>query len=246
MKKIKLLLMISIIFLLCGCEANYDLYIGKNSFKEETTILADNSELSVYDLTLHLTTKQKIDMYYKGYVDIIYQNPYYNPYLNDPQDGITYYEKELINNGKNYGIKYKYNFTQDNYVNSNIINSFFKNKKSVLSDNKYILNVNTFNGFERYNDLKKVTINITTNFDVKKNNADSVSGNTYTWFITKDNAINKSIYMELLDIKSEKETSQQESKKKTLIILGVACLLIVVGYFLYHIYKYKLVKNDSI
>ena len=39
---------------------------------------------------------------------------------------------------------------------------------------------------------------------------------------------------------------KEVNNKNTLIILGVACLLIVVGYFLYHIYKYKLVKNDSI
>ena len=49
------------------------------------------------------------------------------------------------------------------------------------------------------------------------------------------------------DYNMEIDFNNKEANNKTiLIILGVACLLIVVGYFLYHIYKYKLVKNDSI
>ena len=51
----------------------------------------------------------------------------------------------------------------------------------------------------------------------------------------------------LSNINMEVDFNNKETDNKTiLIILGVACLLIVVGYFLYHIYKYKLVKNDSI
>ena len=122
-------------------------------------------------------------------------------------------------------------------------NTFFKNNNSTLSNNKYVLSVNTFNGFERYSDLTSVSISITTDFEVKKNNADGVYGNTYIWNITKDNALDKRIYLELVNInKGNKEVNN----KTILIVLGISCSLIVIGYFSYSIFKYKLVKNDSI
>lgn len=240
MKKIKLILIIMVMFLLSGCEANYSLYIDKDVFNETTTVLANSGELNTYDSQTYLTMKQKIDLYYKKYVDIVYQNPYYNPYLDDPQKGINYYNKELINNGKGYGFKYSYNFNKENYLNSNIINTFFKNNNSVLNDNKYILNVYTFNGFERYNDLTQVTINITTDLEVKKSNADSVYDNVYTWTITKDDALNKKIYLELVNI------NKLDKKTENKIIIIIILLIFIVGLLSYAILNKKRLKNNSI
>ena len=240
MKKIKLILIIMVMFLLSGCEANYSLYIDKDVFNETTIVLANSGELNTYDSQTYLTMKQKIDLYYKKYVDIVYQNPYYNPYLDDPQKGINYYNKELINNGKGYGFKYSYNFNKENYLNSNIINTFFKNNNSVLNDNKYILNVYTFNGFERYNDLTQVTINITTDLEVKKSNADSVYDNVYTWTITKDDALNKKIYLELVNI------NKLDKKTENKIIIIIILLIFIVGLLSYAILNKKRLKNNSI
>ena len=240
MKKIKLILIIIVMFLLSGCEANYSLYIDKDVFNETTTVLANSGELNAYDSQTYLTMKQKIDLYYKKYVDIVYQNPYYNPYLDDPQKGINYYNKELINNGKGYGFKYSYNFNKENYLNSNIINTFFKNNNSVLNDNKYTLNVYTFNGFERYNDLTQVTINITTDLEVKKSNADSVYNNVYTWTITKDDALNKKIYLELVNI------NKLDKKTENKIIIIIILLIFIVGLLSYAILNKKRLKNNSI
>lgn len=240
MKKIKLILIIIVMFLLSGCEANYSLYIDKDVFNETTTVLANSGELNTYDSQTYLTMKQKIDLYYKKYVDIVYQNPYYNPYLDDPQKGINYYNKELINNGKGYGFKYSYNFNKENYLNSNIINTFFKNNNSVLNDNKYTLNVYTFNGFERYNDLTQVTINITTDLEVKKSNADSVYNNVYTWTITKDDALNKKIYLELVNI------NKLDKKTENKIIIIIILLIFIVGLLSYAILNKKRLKNNSI
>lgn len=240
MKKIKLILIIMVMLLLSGCEANYSLYIDKDVFNETTTVLANSGELNTYDSQTYLTMKQKIDLYYKKYVDIVYQNPYYNPYLDDPQKGINYYNKELINNGKGYGFKYSYNFNKENYLNSNIINTFFKNNNSVLNDNKYILDVYTFNGFERYNDLTQVTINITTDLEVKKSNADSVYNNVYTWTITKDDALNKKIYLELVNI------NKLDKKTENKIIIIIISLIFIVGLLLYAILNKKRLKNNSI
>ncbi len=240
MKKIKLILIIMVMLLLSGCEANYSLYIDKDVFNETTTVLANSGELNTYDSQTYLTMKQKIDLYYKKYVDIVYQNPYYNPYLDDPQKGINYYNKELINNGKGYGFKYSYNFNKENYLNSNIINTFFKNNNSVLNDNKYTLNVYTFNGFERYNDLTQVTINITTDLEVKKSNADSVYNNVYTWTITKDDALNKKIYLELVNI------NKLDKKTENKIIIIIILLIFIVGLLSYAILNKKRLKNNSI
>ena len=73
---------------------------------------------------------------------------------------------------------------------------------------------------------------------VVNNNATKVEKNTYIWNINKNNLSNINMEVDF--------NNKEVNNKNTLIILGVACLLIVVGYFLYHIYKYKLVKNDSI
>ena len=49
--------------------------------------------------------------------------------------------------------------------------------------------------FNNYNNLDDVTVNITTKKEVYSNNADSVNGNTYTWYINKDTKDDASIQM---------------------------------------------------
>ena len=89
---------------------------------------------------------------------------------------------------------------------------------------------------------------------VTSNNADIVSGNTYTWTITKENYDNKSISLAMQSIneyeqeKEEEEQKQEEIKgavdKKNssytmYIFCGVLLVLILIGYAIFNKIKNK-------
>ena len=144
-----------------------------------------------------------------------------------------------INNNINSNpLKASKSYELASYTWDTLIARCYDNQNITYENNVLKINASGFNCYDKYNILNNVNINVTTNYKVVNNNATKVEKNTYIWNINKNN---------LSNINMEVDFNNKETDNKTiLIILGVACLLIVVGYFLYHIYKYKLVKNDSI
>ena len=135
-----------------------------------------------------------------------------------------------INNNINSNpLKASKSYELANYTWDTLIARCYDNQSIIYENNVLKINASGFNCYDKYNILNNVNINVTTNYKVVNNNATKVDKNN------------------LSNINMEVDFNNKEADNKTiLIILGVACLLIVVGYFLYHIYKYKLVKNDSI
>lgn len=216
----KTILLITLIFMLTGCEAVYNLNIDGNSFKEEM-ILTTN------DITAK--NKKSVDVALKSNIPIIFEN--YKPEVNFKQNDFKYYTISKVETNNEIGVKYEAEFTKENYADSTIVKTHVPTFKLTESGNIMRLTVSKKRSiFENYPDLDKVTINITTNHKVTKQNADGVSGNTYTWTLTKDNYKTKEIY---LNYSKELNTPQKEETKNYNIIfyvfgLGILAAIIYI------------------
>jgi len=165
----KILIIISL-FLMTGCTAKYKLDIqGK--------VINETLELGV--------SKENID-------DIKY---FKNIYTNDLKNLYIYNFDESTSI-----LSYKYKYSFENYINSSALSSCFTTY-NVINNSEYFL-ISTGGTFKclpyQYSDSEsydydEAEISITTNHKVITNNADKKEGNTYYWYINKDNSDSKTI-----------------------------------------------------
>ena len=73
-----------------------------------------------------------------------------------------------------------------------------------------------------------MTVNIKTQFSVEENNADKVSGDTYTWNINGKNYNNKSIYMKINYGVKSKNSSRNEKMLLAFEIFGTLLIIIIL------------------
>lgn len=176
MKKIKLITILLIIFLVTGCVGDYNISInGDLSINEELNLELENTGVE-YSKTLKLFNDNKIS------------KDNYNVSINDSNVIIKYTEHfdsidDYILNSKIYHIlidEIKYSRTDDYidiYINQNLKLNNDKNNVGNLSDIDFL------------------QINIKNPYKVIVNNADSLGDDIYTWNINKD-TINKKILMQ--------------------------------------------------
>lgn len=190
-KKFLILLIISLIFLTsCSCE--YDLVIKGDSFNETITLTGDNdSEIEKFANTWSVPTDK--ETYNIG---------------GDSEDMdsnlVSTYEYNLNGNK----LTFSNLFTESDYASSTAVYNCFKSL--TISEYEDTTIISTSSGatcFNKQPDLNQLTINITVDRAVISHNADKVNGKIYTWYITKDNASDKSIDLVLSD---EAVTSQEE------------------------------------
>lgn len=227
MKKI-IMIFISVL-LFSGCSVEYNLNIKNNKYIENIDIsninlenynILNNSQLALFSDTRKLTDTTSLEEY--------------NSY---PK-----YDKKNTNKNNLYKINYSYDFDMDNYTDSNAVKSCYEYFKITTNGNNVTLSTsNKFNCFNSYNELDKVTINITSYYGVVRSNADKVNGKTYTWEITKENASNKPILFEYDNTKRNITLIDYFTDNIYLVILfGV--LLFVVGPILIIIIR----KNNKV
>ncbi len=185
----KILFIFLIVTMMSGCTVNYNLTISKKSINENAELYVDKSRINDTTNYNGETFKQAIDTEYKMYTRVNYNEPTYNPYAGDPQSGIEYYTKKLINTNERYGVKYSYDRELSNLANSNAINYCYKNM-SVSSDG----NINFINPgiiascFETYSDLDELNITITLeDYIFVYSTANEIKGNNYIWHLNRDN-----------------------------------------------------------
>lgn len=192
----KIISLITILILMTGCEATYNVEINNNEITENiniytTNMSSINNPMSDYgDLSLKELFEMQNDNFYTAY----YNDENYNPYEEEKQSDVKYYNQEIINTNNRYGINYNYKFTDEDYHRSRAVNTCYNSFTINKSNNIYSLSTNNLaKCFKNYSLLDKVTVTLKINNRVITHNADTTSNDTYTWIITKDNYNNKNI-----------------------------------------------------
>lgn len=214
----KLIILLSISLLLCGCEVNYNLDFTDDTLTEDITVSLDKSRYSIENF-------EELKNY-----NFFAINDILNP---------LEYEKEFKEESHNYIGNYKYKYFIFNYNSSNILSTCYDVHSFINDENQYILT--TSNVFKcmpfEYMDVDKITITLTTNHKVIDNNADKISGDKYIWEITNENKENKPI-----KIIFDKEKEDKNDINYIIVLLVIFGTTGIIAFILWRIYK----KNDEI
>lgn len=199
----KILLLITLVLLLTGCKATYNISFDSNEINESIKIYTDNTLIESADQK----TIQKAS-------DELYNFEY----------GYDYYKKEKFFEGNNTGYNYTYGF---NYSDYNMYTQLQKCYDEFNYQNGDYITLNTsneFTCFDYYPEIEEVTINITSKYEITNSNADEVNKNTYTWVINKDNYKNKPLSIR---INKKKEYKEKKLTTKMIIVFGIFLILIL-------------------
>lgn len=243
MKKKRLLILLSI-FLLTGCQAEYNIVIEENIVKEELLVYETNmSKWNTIQGNNILTYQQYQQEYKSSPVGI-----YYNDQNVDVETGFNpnrrYYTINLLNESNKKGLSFNNDFGINRYADSYIIRNCFnrinisnQNNIMTISTNKELSCMNYIDG------LDKITINIKTNYEVLETNATNNDNNTYTWIITKNNYTNSNIY-----IKINKDANSNSKKSFKNIIMSnfqLIYIMVIIAFILLGIFIYTMFKKNS-
>lgn len=236
LKKIKKITFILIgIFSLSGCTATYNLNISSNNISESLNINGVSIDSSNYF----------IPVYYNSI-----STDQYDVDTNQKIDGIEYYKTSSSSNNFNLD----YNFTNDDFLKSNIANTFvssFVFKKYDYDDDGkkdyYVISTtDDFSAFNLYNELNEVTIKITNNHEVISNNADEVDGNIYIWHFKPNNTSSINMVYNPDVIVDNRTFLQKIQSGEYTNIFTISILLFLIGTIVFIAIKKIGDKRDKI
>ena len=201
MKK-RILILLSFIFLLCGCSAEVNLTVTESSINEEVTIV------TFADTNL---TKTMIKNGFRNFVPAYHEDMLADTEPDERVIGISYYNFNSQDLGNGYKNTYSYKFDFDKYKNARTVKQGFRSVtiQNDNVDNELMLSTDAggIMFFNSYPKLESIKINIKSDYKVKETNADSSKDNVYTWVFTPSNN-KKSVYL-LLD-KTKKWNDKEE------------------------------------
>ena len=240
MKKISILVILSLVVLLSGCSANYEVEIVNDKIKEKTSMIDMDSYKWDKELPINTNGVDIVSdkaMTFREYVDKSFANSF--PALSN--DANTFYEKKKVDNKKELGIVYNYIYDFSNYKYSNIINSCYRYFNVLDSNDLYILSTNDTINCLSYDNVDSITIHLKTNHKVKSNNASRVDGYNYYWTFTEANKDNAGIYIELY-----KDKYVFNYENKITIVLTIFISLAILAFIVIIIFRKKASKNNRI
>ena len=232
--KVKYLLLVVLIFMMCGCTAEVNLDISSDKISESV-------DITFYQNALY--PKEFIKTSFRNYIPIYASDVIVDTEPDLPHSDIKYYEKMETDLGNGYLFNYKYNFNIDEYSEARTVKDGFKSYNVSYDDTNNTLTLSTNSGrilyFDDYPMLEEVTVNIKTDYLVEENNADKVVDNTYTWVFDRDS--DKNINMVIDTTATLKEI---DSRKSTNIMIIVSIVLIIIVLLLLLLVKNR--KNNKI
>lgn len=219
-----IIVLISII-MLCGCEANYTITIDKNNITEKIEVLDNvSSTRTVTDI---------MDNYKKQYP--VYSNSDWVDADYSRADNEEYYKQTYNIDDNGYHLYYEYTYPIQKFKEANSLNYSYEYKEITYQNNILSISMGSPNNRLKYVDeFTNLTVNIVTDYTVIKNNADSVIGNRYIWYVNKENNDTKKINFEVDLTQTQEElnnknTSQEKKNKLTIpIVLLVVFIYIVI------------------
>jgi hypothetical protein len=160
-----------------GCSCEYNLTIDDDTYKENIIVTGlDPDEIIEFNNAKEIPVDK-------------------NNYTVELEDSETEFDTyKYVLTGNNY--LYDYSFDIYNYSNSTAVSNCFKTLVAEEYEEDIIISTSTgATCFDKYPNLDNLVVNITVDREVESNNADKVNGKTYTWYINRDNASDKSINM---------------------------------------------------
>lgn len=233
MKK-RIVFVLMILLFATGCTCEYNLTIDNNVYKEEINIKGETSN----EIT-NLNKKWQIPVDKEEY-DI----------GTDPSTTSIPTTDTYNYNFTNNTLKLNNDFTKNGYLNSTAVSNCYKKLSIENYSNSTIISTsqNTL-CFDKYPSLNNLVINITVDRPVTKNNADSVSGNTYTWNINKSNASKKGINLVLSNGTNENNSNKEDNNINNninnkrdytmYIFAGVLLIVMLLAYVIINTIKNK-------
>ena len=168
----KTIFLILFILFMCGCEANYNLEISNDSFKENINIIIDENEIPSQSTNEEIETDDQI-----------------TPFLEDKYSALfsdekAYYEKKVTYFDNYINVKMDYDYGEQEFNDSNSLNRCFENFIFDYEGNSYYIHA-----YGEFYCLysEDLHVNIRTDNKVIKSNSTNIDGNTYTWIIDKSN-----------------------------------------------------------
>ena len=216
----KILLLFIYVFLITGCDETFDEKITMSFVK--TTSDGNNLKIAEDNKT---------------------------PISVSPNEN-KFYNSEIIDKGNTYDMVYSYKHDINSVKQAYFIANCYPKLNITNSDEEIM--INTGNGFACFigdDGLKadSVKINITTKLKVLNNNADNVSGNTYTWVINENNYLDKNIYFRLERANNNGGLGTEIMKKDSASSLTAVVVLsiIIVAALIYLLVRYKRNKSNE-
>ncbi len=223
--KIKILILILVMFMISGCTAEVNLEISVDTIKESVDITAYQDAIYSKDI---LKTS------FRDYIPIYASVVIVDAEDDLPVSSVLYYDKTETDLGNGYLFNYSYDFPIEDYSNARTIKNAFKSYDISVnnSDNTLLLSTDSEGilYFDDYEVLDEVTINITTDYVVLENNADKVEDGVYTWVFTRDSE--KSINI-LIDIEKSISEREADNTKNMTIISTILGIIVIILLFLF-------------
>ena len=193
MKKAVILLLM--IFLLSGCDAIYQAEITDDGIIESSYFLAnENDTYSTNPDPIENPNGPSKTPSIDEIIDAYYNQDY--PAFDNDNSKKDYYQKDKISYEDRLGLNLKYTYSLADYGKSSLIHYCYDNVKIEKSKKYLIIDISDSSKCftqDIYEQLDSLTIKITSP-GIVESNADSISGNTYVWTLTKDDNL-KDIYI---------------------------------------------------
>lgn len=228
----KLILLICLMFLVTGCDVNYNITIDEDTFDENIVLSFSKSNASYDDISFY--PDNKIPVY---------------PTEKDK----NFYNSKIVENTNSYDLIYSYKHDFYSLKNSYFINNCYHNMSITERDDQIIINSgDNFACFIGDDGLRadSLKINITSKLKVVSNNADVVNDNIYTWIINENNYLIKNVSLilekngnfSLSDIVSQNNEIPSASSMTGIIVI----IIVIVSILIYLFVRYKLRKNNDL
>ncbi len=189
----KILILFSFILILSGCTVNYNVTIDENNIKEN---------ISVNDNITDNRTREDIIAFYNSWYPVYLYDGIIDNYTTKLDGAIYYNKSNLIENANTFNYNFSYNHKLEDYPKTTIWSLYLLNNTFTNDNNKISINSGKSMQFFNNSALTNLNINITTDLEVLENNADKITGNTYTWEYNLDNYRSKNVKLVLSKAKS--------------------------------------------
>lgn len=228
--KSKCLILVFLIFMMCGCTAEVNLDISDNKIKESV-------DITFYQNALY--PKDIIKSSFRNYIPVYARNLIVDTMPDEPLEGINYYTKKETDLGNGYKFNYSYDFNINEYKNARTVKDGFRSYNISFNRDDHTISLfaeGTLLYFNEYPELEEVKLNIKTDYLVRENNADEVNGNVYTWILEKDDSNTINMLIDTSDVVKKVDNTN-------IIIIGS---IIVVIIFIFLLLVLKNIKNNKI